>query len=139
MCEKPLHKSFVKVYDIFTTEDKLYLFMDEYSPTNMNSLIQRSKISDLDIHKWIQQLAEAFNFMHTFAIAHLNIRSQNIIFDKDFNVKVVGLSRAFFYFNLDQETIIKAAKVPKAPYNDHLPPECFENDFNPQPSDVLVC
>lgn len=134
LCEKPLRPCFVKVYDMFATEEKMYFLMDEYSPTNLGEVIQRAKSSDQDVCKWSRQLAEAYNFMHSFAIAHLNIRSENVIFDKNSNVKVIGLARAFLYFNLDQETLLKAAKVPKTPYNDHLPPECFDSSFNPQPA-----
>jgi len=123
------------MYDVYCTDQKMYFFMDEYSPNNMSHAIAR-KLTDHEIQKWGGQLNSALLFMHTYAIAHLDIKSENVIFDKSSNIKLIGLSRAFLYFDLDQETIIKAPKVLSAPYNDHLPPECFEGSFSPQPTDV---
>ncbi|KAI2807855.1 serine/threonine protein kinase [Blomia tropicalis] len=132
------HVNFPKLYEIFASEQKLYYIMDEYPSTNIHSMIYKEGGAQMlpHIHRWIHQLGDAFIHMHTYAIAHLNIRSENVIADNNQNIKVVGLSRTLLYFNLDQERIIKCPHLERAPYNDHLPPECFVDEFPVQPADM---
>ena len=116
----------------------MYTFME---PMELHTAFQKiankkSPVSGEDIKKWCRQLAQAYAFMHSYAIAHLNIRTENVIFDHHGNAKVAGLSRAFLYFSLDQEVIIKAPMVEYQPYNSHYPPEAFDGPFHPQPADV---
>ncbi|OTF77549.1 kinase-like protein, partial [Euroglyphus maynei] len=71
------------------------------------------------------------------AIAHLNLRLDNVIFDQHRNIRLIGLSRSFCYFNLDQEKFVKAKRVAPTVVYDHLPPECFDDDdFEPCRADV---
>ena len=101
MCEKPTNRSFIKLYDVFISDKKMYIFMEEHVPTTLYSrlLITSSQnVTPDSIEKWAKQQADAYAYMHNLAIAHLNIRTENIIFDAQDNIKVAGLSRCFLYF-----------------------------------------
>lgn len=136
LCENPRHPGFFKVYEIFSTSQKMYVFMEECDVRTLHMRVHSKKASPGDIDKWCRQLAQAYAYMHSYAIAHLNIRTENVIFDAHNNAKVAGLSRSFLYFSLDQEVIIKVPKVEDELYNSHYPPECFEGPFHSQPADV---
>ena len=136
--EQVMHQSLVKVYDIFTTDHKRYTFMEEFPDYNLDRMFKYTKgfIQQENIMKWSKQMAELFTFLHKYAIAHMNIRADSFIFDNDKNIKVVGLSRLYPYFNLDQEKILRHPKILPVIYNAHLPPECFEDEFRPELADV---
>lgn len=130
------NEHFLAMYDIFSTDAKVYCFLEEYTPTNLGDLLLKSKVDGDSILKWTKQIAQALSFMHRYAIAHLNVRDENVIVGDQGNVKVVGLTQTFFYFNLDMEAMRKAPKMIKLPVvTDHLPDECFHADFAPRPAD----
>lgn len=127
---------FVGMFDIFSTDTKIYCFLEEFNPNTLYDLLIKSKLDNDLILKWVRQMADAFAFMHRYAIAHLNIRPEHIIVSDPNNIKIVGLDQSYFYFNLDLEAMRKAPKMTKLPgINDHLPYECFIGDFQPRPAD----
>lgn len=142
LMEKPLQPSFIKLYEIFMiTGQKMYIFMEPMENHRNAAQLMADKnkgtlVPTSNVDKWCRQLSQAYAYMHSFAIAHLNIRTENVLFDDAANAKVAGMSRAFLYFSLDQEAFIKPPKVENEPYNSHLPPEAFEGPFNAQPADV---
>lgn len=131
-----MNDCFIKIYDVFGTKEKIYTFMDELNPTNMHLLVYKNKTTPVEIHKWFRQICEALVFMHNTAIAHLNVKLENVIFSEQNDVRLIGLSRAFCYFNLDQEKFIKAPQLKFSTFNDHLPPEAFCDEFNPRYADI---
>lgn len=150
LCEKQRqadHSYFVDLYEIFSTEQKIYIVTNEYSSKTMLDVIQPQRLrsrsmttkityNEDNLKRWLGQICDALNFMHTLAVAHLNLRLDNIIFDEHQNIRLVGLSHLFCYFNLDQEKFVKAPRVSPTNVYDHLPPECFDGDFDACRADV---
>lgn len=136
LCETPMHEGFVKTYEIFSTGVKLYTFLDEHDPTTLGEKIYKQKQSDSQIIAWCIQICEAINHMHNYAIAHLNLKPENIIFNDKNCVKVIGLHRCYCFFNLDQEKFLKAPKADRHATLEFLPSECFTGDYVTRPVDV---
>ncbi|KAH7639530.1 LOW QUALITY PROTEIN: uncharacterized protein LOC124490860 [Dermatophagoides farinae] len=159
LCEKQRQSDsnyFVQLHEIFSTEQKIYVIQNEFDSMTLLNVVQQQQqqqhqprrqssqrsattiinYDEEDVRKWLRQLCDAMNFMHSMAIAHLNLRLDNIIFDERRNIRLIGLSRTFCYFNLDQEKFIKASRVSPSIFYDHLPAECFEGEFDPCRADV---
>lgn len=136
LCESPPLPYFMKLYDIFATQQKIYFILEELNPLNMHAYVYQYQRNNEEYKKYYRQILEALKFMHKYAIGHLNIKLENVMFSSNNDIKLTGLGRAFCYFNLDQEKIIQAPKLVVNNYNEHCAPECFENSFDPLKADV---
>jgi len=48
-------------------------------------------ISEDEAKRWVRQVAEAISYLHSIGVSHNNLRPENVIFDKQNVIKVVGL------------------------------------------------
>ena len=84
------HPYSVKLYNHFEDNDKLYLIMELASNGNLYNFIQKnSKIKTKDmIKKIIIQVIEIIKYLHSLDIIYRDIKPENILLDKDYNVKL---------------------------------------------------
>jgi serine/threonine protein kinase len=79
----------VHIIDIYETLDNLIIIFE----------LQQSKNSVVDVHKFLYDLIEGINYLHSNGILHRNIRIENIINDSEnnnFKISNFSLSRTFF-------------------------------------------
>ena len=66
----------------------------------LSSYIKRSGCFDEIVGRfYIKQLASAVAFMHEWSVAHLDIKPVNILFDSNFNLKIMDFGTAEFDFS----------------------------------------
>jgi serine/threonine protein kinase len=150
-------------FQIITTEFatglfRIYIFVEMCSKLSIYTTIKtRDTITELDAKKWAKQIAEAINTLQLCDIAHRNIRTENIIFDKDINIKIVGFGFATIFWDQQNQRVMSkdrelpyiysllGSKVHSIPLFDHLPPEALHCDqYDPLSVDiwslgVIIC
>ena len=150
------HSSLVRVWDVFICNNKIYIFMEELPQCTLASLIKQKKkpiddgknnpLTNATIHQFGRQVGEALSFLHDSAFAHLNVRSDNFVvvgwtndLQQKAQIKMVGLSQLYIYWDPDQEQVIRHKPIKGRNYFDHLPSEVFKvnSDFDPLPVDVF--
>jgi len=86
------HPYSVKLVNHFEDNDKLYLIMELASNGNLYNLIQKSKkdkVKNLElIKKLIIQTIEIIKYLHSLNIIYRDIKPENLLLDKDYNIKL---------------------------------------------------
>lgn len=95
------HKNIVKTYEIFeTSAGKVYMVMELGVQGNLLEFIDFRGALPADFaRKLFRQMADAIKFIHDQDIVHRDIKCENVLLDKDFNLKMAdfGFSRRLSY------------------------------------------
>jgi len=89
----------IKLYDIFDTEDDLYLVMERvYGGELFERICEKEQYSETDAKKVMKQLLSAIQYFHSVDIVHRDLKPENILLKLDKSdtcIKVTdfGLSR----------------------------------------------
>lgn len=95
------HRNIVKTYEIFeTSSGKVYVVMELGVQGNLLEFIDfRGALPTEFCKKLFHQMSRAINFIHDQDIVHRDIKCENLLLDKDFNLKIAdfGFSRRLTY------------------------------------------
>lgn len=135
---QPKHETLIRLFEIFLTETKVYIFMDECGKKNLLQLAKERTISMIDLNQHMKTILSCLEFLHQRAIAHLKIRPESVLFDLQGHVKLAGFGNASVYFDPNRESFLKLSRhETRHRFRDnHFPEEVFREDFDPQPVDV---
>ncbi|XP_042565380.1 testis-specific serine/threonine-protein kinase 1-like [Clupea harengus] len=95
------HRNIVKTYEIFEASNgKVYIVMELGVQGNLLEFIEfRGALPPEFCKKLFRQICHAITFIHDKDIVHRDIKCENLLLDKDFNLKVAdfGFSRRLTY------------------------------------------
>uniref|UniRef100_A0A8C4QNG3 non-specific serine/threonine protein kinase n=1 Tax=Eptatretus burgeri TaxID=7764 RepID=A0A8C4QNG3_EPTBU len=90
------HPNIIHTYEVFENmQEKVYIVM-ELAPHDLLDFIKkRQHLSDEVAKRIFKQMCLALNYCHDLNIAHRDLKCENVLLDKDFNVKLCdfGFSR----------------------------------------------
>lgn len=133
--QEPQHLAFIRVYDVFRIENKLYTFMNEVNSESLLDLIKKKKdYSQEEGRSWMRQVCEAVKFIQKRRIAHRLIKIDHVLFDFTKHIKLCSWANAALYWN-DRGELVKQPPERKCFANSHLPPEAFEGKYDPSIAD----
>ena len=95
------HPYSIKLYNHFEDNEKIYLIMELATNGNLYNFIQnkkhqKNKTKDM-IKKIIIQTIEIIKYLHSFNIVYRDIKPENILLDKDFNIKLCDYGWASYF------------------------------------------
>ncbi|XP_072455938.1 testis-specific serine/threonine-protein kinase 1-like [Notamacropus eugenii] len=84
------HRSIVKTYEIFETSDgKVYIVMELGVQGDLLEFIKtRGALHEDDARKKFHQLSSAVKYCHDLDVVHRDLKCENLLLDKDFNIKL---------------------------------------------------
>jgi serine/threonine protein kinase len=134
------HVSLVRVIDMFATNQKVYIFLEECQAISLKKKMKASEtVDENEVKAIIKSVAECVQYLHSIGVSHTNLKPKNVIYDKQNQLKIVGLNYCSLYWDSDMETVVFKKKLPKKEFEkkSHLSPEVFKAEtYDPSLADV---
>ena len=92
------HKYIIQLYEILQTPNHIFIVMEYCDGKDiMDYILSRNFLTELDSLKYFQQLINALFYLHSQNIAHRDIKIDNILLDRNKNLKLIdfGLSTKY--------------------------------------------
>ncbi|KAI9590841.1 kinase-like domain-containing protein [Syncephalis fuscata] len=92
------HPHIVRLYELLTTETKIYLAMEYASRGDLLLWVNKVGRPTLgDTRKWFRQTADAVAYLHRRNLVHRDLKLENILLDDQLDVKLIdfGFTREF--------------------------------------------
>jgi serine/threonine protein kinase/Flp pilus assembly protein TadD len=126
------HRNVCRMFDLAETEGTFYITMEYVSGEDLKSFIRRS--GKLDIPKAIstaKEVCEGLSEAHRLGVVHRDLKSNNIMIDKEGNVRIMdfGIARSLRAKGLTGEGIIIGTP-------EYMSPEQVEGKDTDQRSDI---
>ncbi|PAA53734.1 hypothetical protein BOX15_Mlig019665g1 [Macrostomum lignano] len=89
------HSNVVQLLEVMETEHSYYLVQELcHGGDFMSYLMKRRRLTEYETRKYIRQIVQAVNYMHSLGILHRDLKIENLLLTKDHNVRIIdfGLS-----------------------------------------------
>ena len=83
------HPNILKLYDIFKTEENLYLILEHAANGELfDKLAEEAPLSETEALKIFQQIIQAVSYCHQRGIVHRDLKASNILLAEDGSIKL---------------------------------------------------
>ena len=92
------HKYIVQLYEILETPQHIFIIMEYCEGQDiMDYILTRGRLSEDESLKFFQQLINALYYLHSQNITHRDIKIDNLLLDRNFDLKLIdfGLSTKY--------------------------------------------
>jgi 5'-AMP-activated protein kinase catalytic alpha subunit len=88
--QRLMHEHIAQVYEVVRREKKIYIFM-EYCPNGelFERIVKNGPMSEKEAARVFQQILSALLYLKRMGVSHRDIKPENVLFDKDWNAKLV--------------------------------------------------
>ncbi|XP_051516454.1 NUAK family SNF1-like kinase 1 [Myxocyprinus asiaticus] len=93
-----LHPNIIHLYEVFESRERIVMVMEYASGGELYEYIQeKQKLSEEEARHFFRQITSAVHYCHKNGVVHRDIKLENILLDKDLNVKLAdfGLSNHY--------------------------------------------
>ncbi|XP_059912930.1 serine/threonine-protein kinase Chk1 [Gadus macrocephalus] len=131
------HSNIVRFFGNRKEGPTVYLFLEYCTGGELFDRIEPDVgMSEIDAHRFFQQLIAAVEYLHNIGIAHRDIKPENILLDDKDNIKLSDFGLATMFRHKGKERLLNRL-CGTLPY---LAPELLgQSDFYAQPADVWAC
>ncbi|XP_054804694.1 CBL-interacting serine/threonine-protein kinase 4-like [Prosopis cineraria] len=113
MCRLHHHPNILKIYEVMATKTKIYLIIEYAAGGDLCSeIISKGHLTERLARRHFQQLVSALCFCHQNGVAHRDIKPQNLLLDKDGNLKVSDFGLSSLSENLRDHLLSTACGTP---------------------------
>ena len=99
--KKVKHPSCVECYDVFDSDDKLYLVMELCEGGELfDRIVDKGHFTEADAQRTCVKLFDAINYLHSIGIAHRDLKPENLLMtsknaDAEIKITDFGLGKFF--------------------------------------------
>ncbi|KAA0186880.1 Serine/threonine-protein kinase MARK2 [Fasciolopsis buskii] len=92
------HPNIVRLYEVIESDRHVYLVM-EYAPNGevFDYLVTNGRMKEKEARAKFRQLVSAVEYCHCKNIVHRDLKAENLLLDKDFNIKLADFGFSNFY------------------------------------------
>jgi len=102
------HPNIVKLFDVIETADSYYLILEYISGGDLYDLVTSPDFSKLQINdkkRIFNQIAGAVQYLHENNICHADLKLENILIDKNKNIKLTDFNLAYEFKEGEQNNL----------------------------------
>lgn len=101
---KMQHNNIVRILDIFEENGTAYYVMDYVDGKSLHEIVkERGALPEQEVMKYVEQIADALEYVHSQNRLHLDIKPGNIMVDKLGKVKLIDFGASKQYDEVDGE------------------------------------
>ena len=101
---KMQHNNIVRVLDIFEENGTAYYVMDYVDGKSLHEIVkERGALPEQEVMKYVEQISDALEYVHSQNRLHLDIKPGNIMVDKLGKVKLIDFGASKQYDEVDGE------------------------------------
>ena len=94
------HRYIVQLYEILQTPNHIFIVMEYCDGKDiMDYILSKNFLTEFDALKYFQQLINALFYLHSQNIAHRDIKIDNILLDRNKNLKLIDFGLSTKYSN----------------------------------------
>lgn len=92
------HPNIVRLYEVIESDRHVYLVM-EYAPNGevFDYLVTNGRMKEKEARAKFRQLVSAVEYCHCKKIVHRDLKAENLLLDKDYNIKLADFGFSNFY------------------------------------------
>ncbi|ORD93015.1 KIN1, partial [Enterospora canceri] len=103
ICSLVSHPHVARLLDFFFTGKYFFLVFEHVSGEQLyNTVLQNGPIGEERVRRYFRQILSAVDYLHKNAVVHRDLKIENIMIDKDDNVKLIDFGLSNFYEKEDQ-------------------------------------
>jgi serine/threonine protein kinase len=128
------HKNIIRTLDVDLNK---YCIIFEYCPgSDLFEVLQKNNLSILEKIDCFKQIVDGVEYLHKSGVAHLDIKLENILFDRENNcAKLFDFGKSFIFKNSETGESFKVSGI-QGTINYMSPEEFTQPDFCPDKADV---
>ena len=90
------HDNIVKLYDTIENEDYMYLILEYCEHGDLKKFLNKRPLKEKKVKKFMKQIVSGLKYLNEFDIYHRDLKPQNILVDKEYNLKIsdFGLAKS---------------------------------------------
>ena len=90
------HDNIVKLYDTIENEDYMYLILEYCEHGDLKKFLNKRPLKEKKVKKFMKQIVSGLKYLNSFDIYHRDLKPQNILVDKNYNLKIsdFGLAKS---------------------------------------------
>lgn len=85
-----------QVYSVFQNGYKIYINMEYAENGDMFTYLRKTKLTEVQIRSWLLQILWAFSYMHGVGVVHRDLKCENILLTKRYNLRIADFGFARF-------------------------------------------
>ncbi|XP_064632458.1 NUAK family SNF1-like kinase 1 [Lineus longissimus] len=97
------HPHIINIMEVFENKEKIILVMEYAAGGELYDYINEKKVlHETEARKFFRQIVSAIHHCHQNGVVHRDLKLENIVLDKDYNIKIAdfGLSNMYTYDSL---------------------------------------
>ncbi|RKO93261.1 kinase-like domain-containing protein [Blyttiomyces helicus] len=94
------HPHIVEIYDVFETEEQIFICMEKVDGGELHDLVLRSpakRFTESDARPIFREILSAVQYLHKNSVVHRDLKMQNIMLDNDGHAKLIDFGIAGFF------------------------------------------
>ncbi|XP_071956905.1 hormonally up-regulated neu tumor-associated kinase-like [Antedon mediterranea] len=95
------HPNIVKLYEVLETDNYYYMAMELCSGGPLlNQLGKDKRMKETEVRHYVRQITSAVGYMHQAGIIHRDLKVENLLLDKNNNIKIIDFGLSNLISNL---------------------------------------
>lgn len=86
----------LQVYNVCQNGYKIYINMEYAENGDMFTYLQKTTLKEAQIRSWLVQILWAFWYMHGVGVVHRDLKCENILLSRNYNVRIADFGFARF-------------------------------------------
>jgi serine kinase len=136
---KVKHDNIVQIFEVTKTHRNAYIFMELAADTATNFIRKKQKpLTELQAWFWMSQLMNAVNYLHDRVVAHRDLKLDNMLIDKQNNIKLTDFG--FATVCIDRKTENPVLSTTACGTKEYMSPELIVGKpYDARKADIWAC